>query len=96
MEFPIITTDIISIDSSKIKDCNDNSKFVIIYGENGSGKTTFSECLRIQNQNENKYSIKFINLDIWKDKQFYIYNKHFVNQNIFNNNAEFNDIANIV
>ena len=34
MEFPIITTDIISIDSSKIKDCNDNSKFVIIYGEN--------------------------------------------------------------
>ena len=51
MEFPIITTDIISIDSSKIKDCNDNSKFVIIYGENGSGKTTFSECLRIQNQN---------------------------------------------
>ena len=89
MEFPIITTDIISIDSSKIKDCNDNSKFVIIYGENGSGKTTFSECLRIQNQNENKYSIKFINLDIWKDKQFYIYNKHFVNQNIFNNNSEF-------
>ncbi len=96
MEFPIITTDIISIDSSKIKDCNDNSKFVIIYGENGSGKTTFSECLRIQNKNENKYSIKFINLDIWKDKQFYIYNKHFVNQNIFNNNSEFSNIANIV
>lgn len=96
MEFPIITTDIISIDSSKIKDYKDDSKFVIIYGENGSGKTTFSECLRIQNKNENKYSIKFINLDIWKDKQFYIYNKHFVNQNIFNNNAEFNDIANLV
>lgn len=99
MNLPIIKTDIIHIDSSQIKnidDTKDDKKVIMIYGENCSGKTTFSECLRVRNKEENKYSIKYIDLQEWNDKTFYVYNKHFVNENVFNTDLKFDKIASVI
>ncbi len=98
MNLPIIKTNIIHVDSSQIKDIDtkDNKKVIMIYGENCSGKTTFSECLRVQSKEENKYSIQYIDLQEWKDKIFYVYNKHFVNENVFNTDLKFDKIASVI
>lgn len=61
----------------------EKSNFILIYGKNGIGKTTLSECLRIPDMNKNKYDIKQINLNEWENLIFCVYNKHFVNENIF-------------
>ncbi|WP_288521311.1 AAA family ATPase [uncultured Brachyspira sp.] len=61
----------------------EKSNFILIYGKNGIGKTTLSECLRIPDMNKNKYDIKQINLNEWENLNFCVYNKHFVNENIF-------------
>lgn len=65
----------------------EKSNFILIYGKNGIGKTTLSECLRIPYMNKNKYDIKQINLNEWENLNFCVYNKHFVNENIFSYNS---------
>lgn len=76
----------------KVKN-GEKSNIILIYGINGIGKTTFSECIRIQD-NSNKYGIIKIELNEWKENNFYVYNKHFVNENVFSDNSV-KDITNL-
>ena len=40
--------------------------------------------------------IKYIDLQEWNDKTFYVYNKHFVNENVFNTDLKFDKIASVI